>query len=502
MVSAVDDTSASVGSPVWDPLGRIIPIPVAAMFDDRIKPTHLQVMLFMAYQSEHARDGWFEVRQIEVARFFGKEARGAVSTLFGDLDRWGYIVKSSQTHATSEMQRANRYRMVYDISTDDIPSDHRRAVPDPQLPAPKPVPTNQLALFEAAKSPVTLGESAVTLRESPPTPNQSPGFPADSQGVTGGSLPVTLGESPPTPNQSPGNTGFQRSALVRAEDGELITTVGVLEDSEVEESEDEDRRGGSQTSAKTDAPTLIRLFTELAAKQGIVILSDIAPSAEAFGGQLTEEQAKLVISQVFGRLTRDGVSEVRSFAVVRKTWSSALIHAGKSISAMEAWLGGHEQVFERFCALYPAHASDNLRSDATRRALLDVLNRGIEPDALLESVRHYASTLEGRRARRAAAWLSDGEWRPASVAPVTTVALDGMTPWDRIRQRAECLPSGLARLLDKCAFRQASEQLVLTSASAFTADQLRKHSDQVRQIAQAEFGPEFGPVNITIEVSP
>ena len=134
-------TSApATSAPIWDPLGRILPFPVPALFDARLTATHHQVLLFMAYQSEHSPDGWFEIRQDDMARFLGKETRGAVSRKLLDLCHWPttdnpYVLRFQQVHASSRMRRANRYRLRFDVSMEDIPPELRRiAPPTGQLP--------------------------------------------------------------------------------------------------------------------------------------------------------------------------------------------------------------------------------------------------------------------------------------------------------------------------------------------------------------------------------
>ena len=128
-------TSApATSAPIWDPLGRILPFPVPALFDARLTATHHQVLLFMAYQSEHSPDGWFEIRQDDMARFLGKETRGAVSRKLLDLCHWPttdnpYVLRFQQVHASSRMRRANRYRLRFDVSMEDIPPELRRIAP-------------------------------------------------------------------------------------------------------------------------------------------------------------------------------------------------------------------------------------------------------------------------------------------------------------------------------------------------------------------------------------
>lgn len=258
---------------------------------------------------------------------------------------------------------------------------------------------------------------------------------------------------------------------------------------EFEESEVEDEANGGK-ARKADGDTLTRLFHDLAAEQGITVLGDIEASASGFAGQLTEAQARLVIGKVFTRLNRDRTTDVRSFAVVRKTWEASLAFADRPLDELQAWLGGHEHNFERFCALYPAHGSDNVRSDATRRAFIEALNRGADAEQLLEAVRRYGASLDGRRARRAAAWLADGEWRESAKAQPVAAPVEGDTPWARIRSRAEQLPNGLANLLGNCSldFTQGADFAVVRSARPFVVDRLRRHQEELTVIVRAELG--------------
>jgi len=461
-------TSApATSAPIWDPLGRILPFPVPALFDARLTATHHQVLLFMAYQSEHSPDGWFEIRQDDMARFLGKETRGAVSRKLLDLCHWPttdnpYVLRFQQVHASSRMRRANRYRLRFDVSMEDIPPELRRiAPPTGQIPDDDDSQLNLVltAPLGASLADAPLGKHVVNGVATQPQSNQTL-TPSDDDSASNrsDSTPNHTIDSTGNPDESLRYDGaLNRSDTAGNPDVSLrydaesqrfssppIERYNYLGSGVKKEDEDEDEEEGEVTRASASLDE--GRGDEERGDEGEVARIFLAVNAEVFGlpapldqdqlqiGRLQDEMrpdsaqidhlprdlAAEIIRIVCRRYRERGDQRVSSWRAVRRTFLAVAERFQALAPAEQAQWRTIEGLLDNnpaweswrlFVTIWPGQEG---LSGANVRAAFLRLAAGGNGDAILAAARAYAiraADLPGYRHRKAIHWLEDGDWR-------------------------------------------------------------------------------------------
>jgi hypothetical protein len=432
----VDETCSMSEPATFDPAGRIIPLPVRALFDIRLKPHHTMLLIFVSYQSERCKNGWFTISQGMLAKFFGK-TRGAVSGPLSDLHSWGYIKKEEKF--VGGFQQENHYRVILDADLDET---YRRQIPDEGIDL-----FRWLGSPEISKNSGNPGDCGTVTQKTAISERdqlhllENGGNLGDSGGVTGDSPRVT----PPTVAQSPGKHGD--SPRVTGDSGGVTIDKDSLfllregREGFKENGKDQDSLQNLDSEKGENLPLTLSSFTSILTEthQRLFPEADplpaqtIARQAESYlVDQLPTGLVRMIVDLVFKRVQRNS-GKISSVHVLTKTWKTIADRYRASPDAEWSVLMGTDDDddrrlgFGKFCNFYPLAAGDIIDSDATWREFNAALNRGATVDHLVEQAGRYARTNKATDplyVKKAANWLRDGAWKLAPCGAAPTCTLD------------------------------------------------------------------------------